>query len=55
VNAQVSVCLIVGQQQEREKEWGIYTSPKKLAVTVLPQHSSVLLTQGRYYRGVSEN
>jgi hypothetical protein len=34
VNAQVSVCPVVGQQQVREKEWGINTSPQKLAVIV---------------------
>jgi hypothetical protein len=34
VNAQMSVCLVVGQQQMREIKWGIYTSPQNLAVTV---------------------
>jgi hypothetical protein len=29
VNAQVSVCLMVGQQQMREMKWGINTSPQK--------------------------
>jgi hypothetical protein len=72
VNAQVGVCPVVGQQQMREKEWGINTRPQNLALlcrigtlgtsdprSVLPRGAkklnnealSVLLTQGRYYRG----
>jgi hypothetical protein len=34
VNAQVGVCPVVGQQQMREKEWGINTRPQNLAITM---------------------
>jgi hypothetical protein len=53
VNAQMSVCPVVGQQWVRREMGGLYTNPEKLAVTVLKRVSSVLPTRCRYYRGVS--